>query len=346
MKISVILCTYNGASRLPATLEKLAAQTLPAECLWEVVLIDNASTDDTPVVARQIATNFPVPLRVLHEPQPGKANALHTAFREAAGEYYCVVDDDNLLESEYLTQGILFLDQHSDVALIGGRTFPAFPVGVTPPADFDRRYSQLLACNDRGSEVIWNSIPPGAGQMGRVALMRGIYEHIGTWLSDRVGDGFGCCEDLEKAFVCRQLGWRSAHVPQLRLHHLMSPRRLTGDYIDALQCAALATIPWLLTLEGKEAGTSWLRSALRILSDIFQVGKYTLLSAVPQFHRRLKRAPFCRKMYGSRLAARFALLKSRQRAIAYVARIHAAPICMRPQSHGATKPHQSTMAFV
>ncbi|HQZ69523.1 MAG TPA: glycosyltransferase, partial [Planctomycetaceae bacterium] len=114
MKISVILCTYNGASRLPATLEKLAAQTLPAECLWEVILIDNASTDDTPVVARQIATNFPVPLRVLHEPQPGKANALHTAFREAAGEYYCVVDDDNLLESEYLTQGILFLDQHSD----------------------------------------------------------------------------------------------------------------------------------------------------------------------------------------------------------------------------------------
>ena len=73
MKISVIICTYNGASRLPATLEKLAAQSVPAECPWEVLLIDNASTDDTAAVAKQIAIDFPAPLRVLHEPTPGKA---------------------------------------------------------------------------------------------------------------------------------------------------------------------------------------------------------------------------------------------------------------------------------
>ena len=346
MKISVIICTYNGASRLPATLEKLATQKLPVDCPWEVILVDNASTDDTAVTANRIAVSFPVPLRILHEPTPGKANALHTAFREAAGEYYCIVDDDNLLESDYLAHGAKFLNEHSDVALIGGRTFPAFPVGVNPPPDFERRYSQLLACNDRGSEVIWNSIPPGAGQMGRVALMRGIYEHIGTWLTDRVGDGFGCCEDLEKAIVCRQLGWRSAHVPQLRLHHLMSPRRLTGDYIDALQCAALATVPWLRTLEGKEDATSWLSSTFRILSDLVHVGKYALLSVIPQLHHRLKHAPFCYRMYVMRLSARIALLKRRKHATAYVARIQTAPVCLRPQSDGATNARKRTIAFV
>ncbi len=332
MKISVIICTYNGASRLPATLEKLAAQTVPAEWPWEVILIDNASTDDTAAVARQIGTNFPVPLRILQEPQPGKANALQTAFREAAGEYYCIVDDDNLLESDYLTNGMKFLNQHPDVALIGGRTLPEFPVGIDPPSDFDVRFAHFLACYDHGTEIIWDKIPPGAGQMGRVFLMRGIYEHIGTWLGDRIGDGVGCCEDLEKGHVCQRLGWQTAHVPQLVLHHVMASRRLTEEYIDTLTCTAYSLGPWLYNLAGSETGTSWAGSAALLVSDLLRVGKYTLLIRFPKFHPKIRRAPFWYKVYSSRLASRLALLRDRKLVWAHINRINSAPRELRPRA--------------
>ncbi len=332
MKISVILCTYNGASRLPATLEKLAAQDLPPEIHWELILVDNASTDDTSSVARDAAAAFPVSLRLIHESVAGKHNALRTAFQKAAGKYYCVVDDDNHLESDYLRQGMMFLDQHPDVAIIGGRTFPQFPPGVAVPTDFKERYADLLACRDHGSSVIWSTRPPGAGQMGRVALMRGIYEHIGTWLTDRVGDGVGCCEDLEKAIVCLRLGWRSAHVPQLRLKHVLTDRRLTKAYIENLFCAALGTIPWLRTLAGIEEGTSWLTNLPSIVVDAGRVSVYKLLHVVSSLHPRLTRAQFCYTMYLSRLQGRLYVLKHRRRALSHIQRIQLAGNELRPPS--------------
>ncbi len=333
MKISVILCTYNGASRLPATLEKLAAQDLPLDIHWELILVDNASTDDTPSVAKDAAVAFPVSLRLIHESLPGKHNALRTAFEKASGEYYCVVDDDNLLEPDYLRQGMMFLDQHSDVAIIGGRTFPQFPPGVAVPADFEERYADHLACRDHGAHVIWGAAPPGAGQMGRVNLMRAIYEHIGTWLSDRIGEGVGCCEDLEKTHVCCRLGWQAVHVPQLRLHHVMSSRRLTQGYIESLHCAALNTGPWLRSVTGAENGTSWIHAAKYLVIDCMLVGKYSLLSRLPRLHPKLERAEFWRRYYSSRLAGRIALLQKRKQAAAFLGRIDAAPTTLRPPNH-------------
>ena len=333
MRISVILCTYNGAERLPVTLEKLAGQILPQECEWEVLLIDNASIDDTASIAAVTAISFPVPLRVLHEATPGKHHALETAFSNATGTYYCIVDDDNSLEPDYLRNGMEFLDQHPDVAMIGGRTFPQFPDGVTPPADFYGRYSHFLACHDHGPERLWSTTPPGAGQMGRVSLMRGIYEHIGTWASCRVGNSVDSGEDLEKALVCRRLGWQTAHVPDLRLHHRLTSRRLTEEYIDALQCAALSAGPWLRSVGGLEDGTSRRKAAFAMFSDILLVGKYALLSIIPAIHPKLKRAPFWRRFYSSRLAGRVALLRKRKQARDYIARIDSAPPTFRPQDH-------------
>lgn len=160
--------------------------------------------------------------------------------------------------------------------------------------------------------------------------MRGIYEHIGTRLEDRVGEGVGCCEDLEKGHIARRLGWRTAHVPEMRLQHMMTERRLTGEYIDALSCAAIGTIPWLRLVADKEPNSPrWQRS--RVRADSLRSEKYRLLSLLPSvLHPKLKRAGFWRRFYRARAEGYGALLRDRERINRMLRAIEEAPDNMRP----------------
>lgn len=312
MKLTVIICTYNGGARLAEVLNCLSVQRGLDSSQWELLIVDNASTDNTALLLRQLTKEFPASLQLMYESRPGKAHALRTAFHAANGEYFSIVDDDNLLDPDYLANGVGFLDENSDAALIAGRTRPQFPDNVVPPADFDDRYAAFLACRDKGEQLIWDETPAGAGQMGRTFLMRGIYQSIGTRLEDRVGDGVGCCEDLEKGEICKRLGWRTAHVPSLRLQHVMSARRLTPEYIDDLTCAAISTGPWLRFIAGKEPqAVTW--HWLQALQDLSRSLKYRLLALAPSsLHPKLKRAPFWRRFYRARAKGYLSLILDRK----------------------------------
>lgn len=312
MKLSVIICTYNGGDRLRDVLKRLSLQQGLDASQWELLIVDNASTDDTALLLQQLTTEFPATVHLMHESQPGKAHALRTAFHAANGEYFCIVDDDNLLDPDYLASGIQFLDENRDAALIAGRTRPQFPDNVVPPTDFEDRYAAFLACRDKGEHLIWDETPAGAGQMGRTFLMRAIYQRIGTRLEDRVGEGVGCCEDLEKGEICKRLGWRTAHVPSLRLQHVMSARRLTPEYIDDLTCAAISTGPWLRFIAGTEpqaAAWHWLQA----VQDLGRSAKYRLLTLVPSsLHPKLRRASFWQRFYEARAKGYLSLILDRR----------------------------------
>ena len=330
MKLTVIICTYNGGARLSEVLNRLSAQHGLDASPWELLIVDNASTDDTDLLLRQLTKEFPTQVRLIYEAQPGKAHALRKAFDAANGEYFCIVDDDNLLDPEYLANGVRFLDEHSDAALIAGRTLPKFPDNLLPPIDFEDRYASFLACRDIGEQLIWGVTPAGAGQMGRTFLMRGIYRHIGTRLADRVGDGVGCCEDLEKGEICKRLGWRTAHVPALRLQHVMSARRLTPAYIEDLTCAAISTGPWLRFIGGTEpqaAAWHWLQA----LQDGSRSLKYRLLALFPSgLHPKLKRAPFWQRFYQARATGYLSLIQDRTNILAMLRAIESSAPMLRP----------------
>ena len=86
--LSVCICTHNGARRLPAVFDCLAAQTAPA-ALWELLVIDNASTDDTAAVATAQLDPFGSRARVVSEPEPGLMFARRRAALAARGEIIC-----------------------------------------------------------------------------------------------------------------------------------------------------------------------------------------------------------------------------------------------------------------
>src|ERR1700730_6467372 len=93
--VSVVICCHNSAQLLPQTLSHLAAQEL-TDVVWEVIVIDNASTDETARVARESwPPGNPAPMRVINEPQLGLSYARWCGFKEARYEFVCFVDDDN-----------------------------------------------------------------------------------------------------------------------------------------------------------------------------------------------------------------------------------------------------------
>src|SRR6516162_6560413 len=94
--VSVAICTYNGKSRLPATLSHLKQQRTERDIPGKVLLIDNASTDNSAELTRQYWSNDgPAPLRILREARPGLSFARSRAFEEARHEILTFVDDDN-----------------------------------------------------------------------------------------------------------------------------------------------------------------------------------------------------------------------------------------------------------
>src|ERR1051325_8961518 len=115
MKISVVIPTHNRADALNMTLQRLAQQQVDAA--WEVIVVNNRCTDDTDaVVSNRI---FPAPLRLVHEEVPGPAAARNAGARTATGEYLVFMDNDILVESNYLQSHLAALARHSHCWVVG-----------------------------------------------------------------------------------------------------------------------------------------------------------------------------------------------------------------------------------
>src|ERR1700722_4190557 len=119
--VSVVICCHNSAERLPKMLAHLSAQKVPAGVPWEVLVVDNASTDATAEVARQ---HWPkdarASLRVVGEPQPGLTHARERGFAEATGDIISFIDDDNWVCPEWVATVSDVMTTRTDVGACGG----------------------------------------------------------------------------------------------------------------------------------------------------------------------------------------------------------------------------------
>jgi glycosyltransferase involved in cell wall biosynthesis len=130
MQITVILCTYNRCQSLASALDSLAASILPETIEWEVLVVDNNSSDQTAAVVKDFASRHPGRFRYRFEPQQGKSYALNAGIREAQGNILAFVDDDVTVEPMWL-QNLTSALRDRQWAGSGGRILPAR--GFVPP---------------------------------------------------------------------------------------------------------------------------------------------------------------------------------------------------------------------
>ncbi|AYL97248.1 glycosyltransferase [Mucilaginibacter celer] len=231
--ISVIICTYNGASQLPQTLRHLALQQVPAEISWEIIVVDNNSADDTFNKAKQIWEAYKLPqikYTVLSEPKPGKHHALTTGVHYAGYEYIVICDDDNRLADNYIKEAYFFMEANSAFGAAGGQGIVAADVEI--PAWFwqHQRSYAVGKQNPVSGDVTANGYLWGAGMVFRKSLYIKVYSSIPAILAGPDGSGAGRGEDVELCMRFILAGYRLYYHDELVFTHYMHSNRLGDTY--------------------------------------------------------------------------------------------------------------------
>ena len=121
--VSVIICTHNRAESLKHTLESLSEMDVPRELEWELIVVDNKSTDTTRAVVEEFARRSPFAVRYVFEPNAGVSYARNTAVTRARGGIIAFTDDDVIVTTEWLRE-IAAAFRQFDCAGVGGRSIP------------------------------------------------------------------------------------------------------------------------------------------------------------------------------------------------------------------------------
>ena len=121
--ISVLIFGYNSTPRIMQVLQHIADQNISSEIKWEVILMENASKDNTAELGIQIWKEIgkSIPFKVVKENKEGLIYSRMTAIETALYEYIVFVDDDNLLEQKYLHGVYNIMSEHSNIGAVGGK---------------------------------------------------------------------------------------------------------------------------------------------------------------------------------------------------------------------------------
>ncbi len=230
MKISVIVCTYNRSRFLPPLLNSLAEQKLPAPA-YEVVLVNNRSTDDTESVCKAWArAHRQIQLSYVVENRQGLSHARNRGIQEATGDVLAFVDDDALVPPHYLQTLYDHFVAHPESDAAGGKIRLMFE-GKEPPW-LNRYISPMLGYFDWGEKekpFRGRQYPRGSN----MAFRRRVFEQAGGFDVRMGRTGRHLLGGEEKAFFARfrAQGFRGVYLPGAWLYHLVPQERLAMDYL-------------------------------------------------------------------------------------------------------------------
>jgi glycosyltransferase involved in cell wall biosynthesis len=236
--VSILICSFNGADRLPQTLAHLARQKIKSNVKCEIIVVDNGSTDQTMEVARREWSKYNLPdmgFSVIFEPRPGKINALEAGTNRCKYEYLIICDDDNWLSEDYVQITYEVLESDPYIGAIGGQAFPVIESG-TLPEWFDQ-YKEGYAVGQQGTvrgDITSRGFLFGAGLGTRTKLYKEVYRNFPSLLVGRRGKTLSAGEDSE---YCQRLVLRNYtlfYEPKLSLEHYLPKYRLQTTYRDRL----------------------------------------------------------------------------------------------------------------
>ena len=237
--VSIIVCCYNSSERLPETLKHLSLQVVPSHVPWEVIIINNASTDNTVEVAenewKELGT--PTSLRIVEESKAGLSFARDKGFNTAKYDYCIFCDDDNWLQKDYLRLSFEKMELDESIGVIGGYGEAEFM--VKPPAWFEKNKKAFAVgpqAEYPGDITKSIGVVYGAGAV----IRKNVYSLIlkkgfKSFLTDRKGKELSTGHDYEICYSIALAGFKIFYDPDLRFFHFISQERLNIEYLDKLK---------------------------------------------------------------------------------------------------------------
>lgn len=234
LKYSVIIPTFNRVDNLNTCLNYLR-QVDPPKFDWEIIVVDNGSTDNTSDVVK----NFQIQnkrIKYLYEGRPGQHIAWNTGCEEAVGEILCYIDDDSFVQPTWL-KAIEESFSDPEVVLVGGPCVPLYE--DKPPVWLEYFWSV-----DRNGKVLHQLSLIDLGHKKKIIdpmLVFGCNFSIRKEYYIRVGgsapDIMPPCKEMFQgegesavARMISNLGFKAMYSPEAKIQHLVSKSRMTLDY--------------------------------------------------------------------------------------------------------------------
>jgi GT2 family glycosyltransferase len=214
--LSLIVCTRNRGARLDAFIE--AVRRMRAHVSWELVIVDNGSTDDTAPRLATFAASLEAPVTVVAEPKPGLGRARNAGVRAARAALLAFTDDDCYPAIDYIDSVVhAFAEPHR--GFLGGRIllYDASDHPITIRAD-----ASPIPIPPH------SVVPTGLVQGANMAFRRSVLETIGGF-DDALGPGTPfCSDDVDAVARASAAGFAGSYVPEPIVHHHHG-RREPGD---------------------------------------------------------------------------------------------------------------------
>lgn len=235
--ISILICCYNSAKRLPETLKRLSKQNVPDWIPWEVILVNNNSSDNTVELAsgEWDRAKIRVPFTIVNEPKQGLSFAREKGIKTAQYEYIVFCDDDNWLQPDYLKIAYEILSSNNEIGVLGGQGL--LESEITPPSWFLENLKDYAVgkqaefsgdISERG--FVW-----GAGMVIRKSIYNRCRK-LGckTFLTGRKGNELLAGDDTEYCKWNLLLGYKLWYDERLIYTHYIPKDRISVEYFNSM----------------------------------------------------------------------------------------------------------------
>lgn len=226
-----MICTFNRCQSLSTTLDSVAAQRMAPSVAWEVVVIDNNSTDRTRELVESYCRNYPTLFRYVFEPQQGLSRARNAGIRAANGQIVVFTDDDVIAEPAWL-ENLTAPLRTGEWGGGAGRVVPPrdmkLPDWLTVGGDMDL-VGALLPIFDLGDEPGEMKRPPYGANM---AFRKDMFAKHGMFRVDlgHCGSKLLSGEDTDFGNRLISAGERLHYEPSGVVHHPVPEERLSKKY--------------------------------------------------------------------------------------------------------------------
>jgi glycosyltransferase involved in cell wall biosynthesis len=223
-QISAIICTHNRDNYLGAAIDSLLAQDFAAE--YEVVVVDNGSSDRTSEVVKQRLGN--PRLKYVFEPVLGLSVARNTGAKVASSEILAYLDDDAVASDRWLQILFSAYQNNQKLAIAGGKVTLLWPQDMQPPKWLSPGLAGNLGAYDLGDSIVYIEQPGLTPRGLNYSIRRSFLEDIGGFDPNlgRVGKNLLSNEELQMTELALQKGWQVAYLPDALAAHNVSPERV------------------------------------------------------------------------------------------------------------------------
>jgi glycosyltransferase involved in cell wall biosynthesis len=228
--VSVVISTYNRSAQLRCTLGALLGQCVDG-IRWEVIIVDNNSTDDTPDVVQSYIGRGTTEVTYVFEARQGLAFGRNAGIARARAPLVAFTDDDVRPAPDWLPRIKRCFDEHPAIDFIGGRVLPCWP--EEPPAWLTPDHWSPLALVDYGNEMfVVNQQKPFCLVGANMAFRREVFDRIGLFSPElqRVKDAIGSAEDHDLQMRVWDAGRNGLYAPDIVVMSDVQPDRITKQY--------------------------------------------------------------------------------------------------------------------